>query len=168
MFALTPGDLLGKILDCAAGPSSFNAEFTAESHEVTSCDPIYYLTAEEIHAGILATRERMIANVRAAREEFVWHEFISPEHLGEVRMAAMQSRRRRRQTSGRCALSPRVLVFPWQVRVVEGEIGSEELVYDLELALVLGLLDVAADQGFVLYRRTPLPPISRLPSIPAG
>ena len=90
MFALTPGDLLGKILDCAAGPSSFNTEFTAESHEVTSCDPIYYLTAEEIHAGILATRERMIANVRAAREEFVWHEFISPEHLGEVRMAAMQ------------------------------------------------------------------------------
>jgi hypothetical protein len=43
-----------------------------------------------IHARILATRERMIANVRAAREEFVWYEFISPEYLGEVRMAAMQ------------------------------------------------------------------------------
>jgi len=40
MFALTPGDLLGKILDCGAGPSSFNAELTAEGHEVTSCDPL--------------------------------------------------------------------------------------------------------------------------------
>jgi hypothetical protein len=90
MFALTPGDLLGRILDCAAGPSSFNAELTAEGREVTSCDPIYVLTAEEIRARILATRESMVANVRAAREEFVWEEFISPEHLGEVRMAAMR------------------------------------------------------------------------------
>jgi hypothetical protein len=40
MFALIPGDLLGKILDCASGPSSFNAELTAEGHEVTSCDPL--------------------------------------------------------------------------------------------------------------------------------
>jgi hypothetical protein len=90
MFALTPGDLLGRILDCAAGPSSFNAELTAEGREVTSCDPIYVLTAEEIRARILATCESMVANVRAAREEFVWEEFISPEHLGEVRMAAMR------------------------------------------------------------------------------
>ena len=90
MFALTPGDLLGKILDCAAGPSSFNAELIAEGHEVTSCDPIYSLSAEEIHARILATRDRMVANVRAAREEFVWQEFITLQHPGEVRMAAMQ------------------------------------------------------------------------------
>jgi hypothetical protein len=90
MFALTPGDLLGKIFDCAAGPSSFNAELTAEGHEVSSCDPIYSLTAEEIRARILPTRDRMIAKVRAVREEFVWQEFISPEHLGEVRMAAIQ------------------------------------------------------------------------------
>jgi hypothetical protein len=57
---------------------------------VTSCDPIYMFTAEEIRARILATRERMIVNVRAAREEFVWQEFVSPEHLGEVRVAAME------------------------------------------------------------------------------
>jgi hypothetical protein len=90
MFALTPGDLLGKILDCAAGPSSFNAELSAEGHKVTSCDPIYVLTAEEIRARILATRESIVADVRAAREEFAWKEFISPEHPGKVRMAAMR------------------------------------------------------------------------------
>ena len=38
MFALTPGDLLAKILDRAAGPSSFDAELSAECHEVTSTD----------------------------------------------------------------------------------------------------------------------------------
>ncbi len=74
MFALAPGDLLGKILDC-----------TAEGREVTSCDPSHSLATEVIHARILATRDRMVANVRAAREECVWREFISPEHLGEVR-----------------------------------------------------------------------------------
>jgi hypothetical protein len=37
-----------------------------------------------------------------------------------------------------------------------GGIGSEELLYDLELALVVDLLDVAAEKGFVLCRRTPL------------
>jgi hypothetical protein len=57
MSVLTPGDLSGSILDCASGPAIFNAELTADGHKVTSCDPIYYLTAEEIHARILATRE---------------------------------------------------------------------------------------------------------------
>lgn len=65
MFALTPGDLLGRILDCAAGPASFNAELTSEGHEVISCDPLYSLTADEIRARIEATRGTMVANARA-------------------------------------------------------------------------------------------------------
>jgi len=55
MFVLTPGDLLGKLLDCAAGPASLNAELTAEGHEVTSCDPLYSFTAEEKRVRIEAT-----------------------------------------------------------------------------------------------------------------
>lgn len=31
-----------------------------------------------------------MANARAASNEFVWRDFSSPEHLGEVRMAIMQ------------------------------------------------------------------------------
>jgi hypothetical protein len=45
MFALTPRDLRGSILDCAAGPASFNAEATAAGHHVVSCDPLYRLAA---------------------------------------------------------------------------------------------------------------------------
>lgn len=90
MFALTPADLSGRILDCAAGPASFNAELTSDGHEVISCDPLYSLTADEIRARIDATSGTMVANARAARNEFVWRDFTSPEHLGEVRMSSMQ------------------------------------------------------------------------------
>jgi hypothetical protein len=90
MFSLTSGDLSGRILDCAAGPASFNAELTPEGHEGISCDPLYSLTADEIRARIEATCDTVVANARAASNEFVWRDFTSPEHLGEVRMAAMQ------------------------------------------------------------------------------
>ena len=90
MFALTPVDLSGRILDCAAGPASFNAEFTSEGHEVISCDPLYSLTADEIRSRIDATRSTVVGNARTAHNEFVWRDFASPEHLDEVRMAAMQ------------------------------------------------------------------------------
>jgi hypothetical protein len=90
MFALTPGDLTGGIIDCAAGPASFSAELSAMGHEVISCDPLYSLTADEIRARIKATFDTLVANARVARDEFVWHDITSPEHLGEVRMRAMQ------------------------------------------------------------------------------
>ena len=90
MFALTPDDLSGRTLDCAAGPASFNAELTSEGHQVVSCDPLYSLTADEIRARIDATYCTVVTNARAASKEFVWRDFISPDHLGEVRMAVMQ------------------------------------------------------------------------------
>ena len=90
MFALTTDDLSGRILDCAAGPASFNAELSAEGREVISCDPLYELSAEEMRARIDAAYDAVVPNARARRDEFVWREFRSPEHLGEVRMAVMR------------------------------------------------------------------------------
>jgi SAM-dependent methyltransferase len=90
MFALTPRDLWGKILDCASGPASLNAELTAEGHKVTSCDPLYSFTADEIRARIDATFDALVDNARVAYDEFLWRDIESPEHLGKVRMAAMQ------------------------------------------------------------------------------
>jgi hypothetical protein len=91
MFALTPDQLSGSMLDCAAGPASFNAELTAQGHEVISCDPLYRHTAGEIRSRVEAAYDTMVANVRAARHEFVWREFASPEDLGEARMAVMHT-----------------------------------------------------------------------------
>jgi SAM-dependent methyltransferase len=91
MFALTPDDLSGRILDCASGPGSFNAELSAEGRKIISCDPLYRFTADEIHSRIDAAYDTMLSNVRAASDEFVWREFASPENLGEARMAAMET-----------------------------------------------------------------------------
>ncbi len=90
MFALTPEDLGSKVLDCAAGPASFNAEATAAGRKVVSCDPLYDYTAEEIRSRIDATHGTVVSNARAARDQFVWQDIESPEHLGEVRLAAMR------------------------------------------------------------------------------
>jgi hypothetical protein len=77
MFALSPDDQLVSILDCAAGPASFNAELSAEGRKVISCDPLHSLAAGEIRARIDASYDSMVANVRAASDEFVWREFAS-------------------------------------------------------------------------------------------
>ncbi len=90
MFALTPEDLGGRVLDCAAGPASFNAEATSEGRDVASYNPLYASTAEEIRSRIEATHATVVANARAARDEFVWRDIESPEHLREVRLAAMR------------------------------------------------------------------------------
>jgi len=91
MFALTSDHLSGPVLDCAAGPASFNAELSAEGHKVISCDPLYRYTAREIRLRVEAVYDTMVANLRTARHEFVWREFASPEDLGAARMAAMDT-----------------------------------------------------------------------------
>ena len=48
MLALTPQDMNGRILDCAGGPSSFNAEMTRQGRQVMSIDPLYQFTEDEI------------------------------------------------------------------------------------------------------------------------
>lgn len=91
MFDLAPHDLCGRILDCAGGPASFNAEATSRGHAAVSCDPIYRFTAEDIRARIDATYETVVANASARRDAFVWRDMLSPEHMGRLRMAAMRT-----------------------------------------------------------------------------
>ncbi len=90
MFALTPDELHLKILDCAGGPASFNAEMTRQGYDVISCDPIYQFCADEIAQRIQEIYQTMIDGAKATRDYFVWQDIQSPEHLGQIRMAAMQ------------------------------------------------------------------------------
>jgi SAM-dependent methyltransferase len=89
MFALTPQDLRGRILDCGAGPASFNAEATAAGHRISSCDPLYRFSAADIRRRVEETSETLLAAVREHSERFVWRDIESPEKLGELRLAAM-------------------------------------------------------------------------------
>jgi SAM-dependent methyltransferase len=90
MFNLTPDELQLNILDCAGGPASFNAEMKHQGYEVISCDPIYQFSAGEIAQRVQDTYQSVIDGVKATRESFVWQDIQSPEHLGQIRMAAMQ------------------------------------------------------------------------------
>ena len=90
LFALTPQDMNGRILDCAGGPSSFTAELTAQGKQVVSCDPLYQYSVEEISARIDETYPKMLALNEANRQNFRWEDFISPTQLGQMRMRAMR------------------------------------------------------------------------------
>ena len=90
MFALTPQDMNGRILDCGGGPSSFTSELTRQGRQVVSCDPLYQFTIEEISQRIDATYIRMTALNEANRDNFLWDMYDSPAKLGQIRMRAMR------------------------------------------------------------------------------
>ncbi|MEB3336657.1 MAG: SAM-dependent methyltransferase [Leptolyngbyaceae bacterium] len=89
MFALTPTDLQSRILDCAGGPASFNAEMIQQGYSVISCDPIYQFTVSDIAQRIQQTYPVIVEGVTTHQEKYVWQEIKSPTELGQVRMNAM-------------------------------------------------------------------------------
>ncbi len=90
MFALSQADLGLRILGCADGPASFNAEATAQGFRVVSADTIYAFSRSEIARRILATYPEILNQTRQNASEFVWTEIRSVEELGRVRMATME------------------------------------------------------------------------------
>ena len=79
-----------RILDCAAGPSSFTAEASRLGHLVVAADPLYRLSKDEIMARIEESREALLAGLRAAALRFVWDAFGTPEDLEATRLSAMK------------------------------------------------------------------------------
>ena len=91
MFALTAHDLSRRILGCADGPASFNAEATARGARVVSCDPLYRFTPAQIAARIDEVSPQILEQTRANADSFVWDRFASVDALAEARHAAMAS-----------------------------------------------------------------------------
>ena len=81
MFALTGDDLRRSVLDCAAGPSSFQAELRRRGGSVVSVDPVYTLTADEIRSRVEAVRDSMMRQVRGQLDQFRWDFIRSPQDL---------------------------------------------------------------------------------------
>ena len=91
MFALSDDDLRARILGCADGPASFNADATRLGGHVISCDPVYRWTATEIRERIVATSDGVLEQTRRNADEFVWDTIRSIEELRERRMGAMET-----------------------------------------------------------------------------
>lgn len=89
MFSLTESDLQKRIVGCADGPASFNAEMTAVNHHVISFDPVYTFSVAQIEQRVQETYPGMIAQVEQTQADYVWQTIRSPQHLAEVRLAAM-------------------------------------------------------------------------------
>ena len=91
MFALSEADLRLRILSCADGPASFNAESTQRGTAVVSVDPLYRLDARTIRDRIAATRDQILEQTQRNRPQFVWDTIGSVGELGRTRIQAMQA-----------------------------------------------------------------------------
>jgi hypothetical protein len=91
MFALSQDDARGRLLGCADGPASFNAEGTARGMRIVSVDPLYRFDAPQIRRRIDATFDEMLDQTTKNRDEFVWGSIASVEELGRIRRAAMET-----------------------------------------------------------------------------
>ena len=89
MFSLTPTDLKGKIMGCGDGPASFNAELTERGGNITSVDPVYYFSADQIKQRIGEAHDEVIDQTRKNYNKFIWQEIYSVEKLEKIRMSAM-------------------------------------------------------------------------------
>ena len=90
MFSLSAADRRSRILDCAAGPSSFNAELTAAGGDICSIDPLYQFGGAEIQRQFFSTLDHVIEQVRATPQNWVWSYHRNPEDLRRNRIAAME------------------------------------------------------------------------------
>jgi hypothetical protein len=90
MFALSDSDLARRILGCADGPASFNAEMARRGRFTVSCDPLYKFSANQIRNRIRETYENVIGQTRSNQDLFVWTKIPSVEELGRMRLAAME------------------------------------------------------------------------------
>jgi hypothetical protein len=91
MFALSDADLGLRILGCADGPASFNAESTRRGTAVVSVDPLYRLDTQTIRDRIAATYGQVLEQARRNRRQFVWDTIQSVELLGRIRMQTMDA-----------------------------------------------------------------------------
>ena len=91
MFSLNEADLNKKILDCGGGPSSFNYEMKIQNKKVTTIDPLYQFSKENIKKRIDETFEDVMAQGKASKDDYIWKNIKTVEELAETRMYAMKT-----------------------------------------------------------------------------
>ena len=89
MFSLSEEDINKSILGCGDGPSSFNYSLTRRGGKITSIDPIYGFTKQQIKGRIDKTRKLVIGQMRLHQEQYRWSSFKSIGALAAARMEAM-------------------------------------------------------------------------------
>ncbi len=89
MFNLSEQDLQKSILGAGDGPASFNAEGTAQGYHITSIDPLYCFTAEQIRSRFNQVVDNIIEQVHNTPGDWVWTYHRSPADLRANRERAL-------------------------------------------------------------------------------
>jgi hypothetical protein len=89
IFQLTSEQLRQRILGCADGPSSFNAEMTRQGGNVISCDPLYAFSYGEIEARSRETNRELIEKLRCHPAGYDWNYFADSEAVSRARIEAL-------------------------------------------------------------------------------
>lgn len=89
MFMLTDDDMKNRIAGFGDGPASFNYQATESGYDVTSFDPVYRFSKEQLEARIEEVRSVVMKQMADNRDNYVWHKIRSLEELEAVRMSAM-------------------------------------------------------------------------------
>lgn len=90
ILSLTPDDLEKRIIGCGDGPAAFNATMHKRGKFVVSVDPIYQFSGAEIRRRVEEVYPKMMEQLLAHLDTYNFKTITSPEHLGRIRMGAME------------------------------------------------------------------------------
>ena len=90
MFMLSDSDMKKRIAGFGDGPASFNYQATKQGFSVTSFDPIYQFTKEQIAERIKNTRVVVMEQMKLNMENYVWTDIKNLDELENRRMSAMK------------------------------------------------------------------------------
>ena len=90
MFCLSDSDMSKKIAGFGDGPASFNYEATQKGCSVTSFDPIYQFSKNDLQKRIDDVRVTVMQQMRENADNYVWTNIKNLDDLENVRMSAMK------------------------------------------------------------------------------
>lgn len=85
MFALGDSDLVGPVLDCPGGGSSFTAGAVARGAAAFAADPVYARPVDELAAAVVLETRRGTAHTVAGGDRYRWDFFNSPAEHRRIR-----------------------------------------------------------------------------------
>ncbi|WP_457746968.1 SAM-dependent methyltransferase [Sulfurimonas sp.] len=83
-------DLHKKILGCGDGPASVNKTLSQMGVDITSIDPVYQFTREQIAQRVQETSSVVSEQLRLNSDDFVWKNITNVEELISLRLNAME------------------------------------------------------------------------------
>ena len=90
MFLLTDSDMKKRIAGFGDGPASFNRQATENGCHVTSFDPIYGFSRQQLEWRISEVKDIVMQQMAENSENYVWDKIRSLDELERVRMSAMK------------------------------------------------------------------------------